>query len=172
MSALYQRVLVIGCPGSGKSTFARRLHELTDLPLCHLDMLFWRADKTTCSKEELSAKLEEVLQTERWIIDGNYSRTMERRLQRADAVFFFDLPTEMCLDGVRKRRNQPRADMPWIETEEDAEFMEFIRTFAQVRKPDILQILARAPHVPVITFSSHKEADAYLAEVAAHGNTK
>ena len=162
MNYPFARVLVIGCPGSGKSTFARRLHELTALPLCHLDLLFWNADKTTCTKEEFSAKLEEVLQTEAWIMDGNYSRTMERRLQCADAVFFFDLPTETCLDGVRKRRHQPRPDMPWVETEEDAEFMEFIRTFAQLRKPEIQKLLAGAPHVPVITFSSHKEADAYL----------
>ena len=163
MSYPFRRVLVIGCPGSGKSTFARRLHELTALPLCHLDMLFWRADKTTRTREEFCAKLDEVLQTEAWIVDGNYSFTMERRLQKADAVIFFDLPVEKCLDGVRKRRNQPRPDMPWIETEEDAEFMEFIRSFPTARKPQILSLLATHPDLPVITVRSHAEADAYLA---------
>lgn len=164
MAFPYRRVLVIGCPGSGKSTFARGLQAHTGIPLCHLDLLFWRADKTTLTREEFLPKLREVLRTESWIIDGNYSFSMEERLQRADAVFFFDLPVEKCLDGVRKRQNQPRPDMPWVETEADAEFMEFIRTFPEKRRPHILELLARYPQIPVMRFCSHAEADAYLAQ--------
>ena len=158
----YRRVLVIGSPGSGKSTFARALHRLTHLPLVHLDMLYWKADKTTLSREEFGIALEKELSRDSWIIDGNYSFTMERRLQRADVAFFFDLPVEKCLDGIEKRQNQPRLDMPWIETDEDPEFMDFVREFPTQRKPKILQLLAKYPHVPVVIFHSHEEADAYL----------
>lgn len=166
MSAFsYRRVLVIGSPGSGKSTFARGLHRLTDLPLVHLDMLYWRADKTNLTREEFSAVLERELAQDRWIIDGNYSFTMERRLKRADAVFFFDLPVEKCLDGIKKRRNQPRPDMPWVETEEDAEFTAFVQSFPTERKPRILALLAKHPQIPVVTFHSHGEADAYLHQI-------
>ncbi|MBQ8340848.1 MAG: adenylate kinase [Clostridia bacterium] len=166
----YQRVLVIGCPGAGKSTFARALQACTGLPICHLDLLFWRADKTTLSREEFLPKVREVLSTDRWIMDGNYSFSMAERLTRADAVFFFDLPAEMCLDGVRKRRNRPRPDMPWIETEEDAEFTAFIRTFGTERRPKILQLLAERPGIPVVTFHTRAEADAYLSGLKATQN--
>ena len=162
----YRRVLVIGSPGSGKSTFSRGLRDHTDLPLVHLDLLYWRADKTTLTREGFCTVLEGELDKDAWIIDGNYSFTMERRLARADAVFFFDLPVEKCLDGIRKRRNQPRADMPWIETQEDAEFTAFVREFPAARKPQILQLLAKYPSVPVVTFHSHEEADEYLKNYA------
>ncbi len=160
----YHRVLVIGSPGSGKSTLSRALHELTGLPLIHLDMLYWRADKTTLTREELLTALEKELARECWIIDGNYSFTMELRLARADLVIFFDLPVEKCLDGIKKRRNQPRPDMPWIETEENAEFTAFVREFPVARKPRILELLAKYPQIPVVTLHSHEEADTYLEQ--------
>ncbi|MBE6703306.1 MAG: adenylate kinase [Ruminococcaceae bacterium] len=158
----YQRVMIIGSPGSGKSTFARALHRLTDLPLIYLDRLFWRADKTTLSREEFVSELQRVLSGERWIIDGNYSFTMELRLQRADQVIFLDYPADICLDGIRKRRNQPREDMPWIETEEDPAFMDFVRNFTQDRRPKILALLAKYPDTAVTAFHTRDEADAYL----------
>lgn len=162
----YKRVLVIGSPGSGKSTLTRALHQLTDLPMVHLDLLYWRADKTTLTREEFVPLLQAELAKERWIIDGNFSFTMEMRMARADLVIFFDLPVEKCLDGIKKRRNQPRPDMPWIETEEDAEFTAFVREFPATRKPKILELLAKYPHVPVVTLHSHEEADAFLAQYA------
>ena len=159
----YRRVLVIGSPGSGKSTLTRALHEKTGLPVVHLDLLYWRADKTTLAREEFVPLLQAELAKDSWIVDGNFSFTMEMRLQRADLVIFFDLPVDKCLDGIKKRRNQPRPDMPWIETEEDAEFMAFVREFPTARKPRIMELLAKYPHVPVITLHSHEEADDLVA---------
>ena len=103
-----KRVLVIGCPGSGKSTFARRLSEMTGFPLVYLDMLFHKADRTTCSKEEFDEQLIRVLERDEWILDGNYARTLGMRLERCDTVFWLDYPTEVCLAGVRSRRGKPR----------------------------------------------------------------
>ena len=159
---MFQRILVVGCPGSGKSTFARRLQECTGLPLYHLDLLYWRADKTTLPREEFDEALDALLAEERWIIDGNFSRTMERRLQRCDAVFFLDLPTEVCLEGVRQRRGKPRPDLPWIETEEDAEFMDFIRSFPEKRAPEIRALLQSHPEVAQTVFHSREEMEEYL----------
>ena len=159
---MLQRILIVGCPGSGKSTFARRLQECTGLPLYHLDLLYWRADKTTLPREKFDEALDALLAEERWIIDGNFSRTMERRLQRCDTVFFLDLPTEVCLEGVRQRRGKPRPDLPWIETEEDAEFMDFIRSFPEKRAPEIRALLQSHPEVAQTVFRSREEMEEYL----------
>ena len=83
-----RKVLIIGCPGAGKSTFARKLSKKTGLPLHYLDMIWHRADRTTVSPEEFDSRLDEILATDEWIIDGNYMRTMPRRLCKADTVFF------------------------------------------------------------------------------------
>ena len=45
-------------------------------------------------------RLEQVLQTEEWIIDGNYASTMELRMQHCDTVIFLDYPLELCLQGL------------------------------------------------------------------------
>lgn len=98
-----KRVLVIGCPGSGKSTFARKLRDMTGLPLYYLDMLWHKPDQTTVSAEEFDASLQAILQHDRWIIDGNYQRTLEVRFEACDTVFLLDLPLPLCLESARSR---------------------------------------------------------------------
>lgn len=80
------RVLVIGCPGAGKSMFARALREKTGLPLYYLDTIWHKSDRTTVSEQEFDEKLGEILREDRWILDGNYLRTLPRRLQACDTV--------------------------------------------------------------------------------------
>ncbi len=89
------RAIVIGSPGAGKSTFARKLRDTAHLPLYYLDMLWHKPDKTTISKEEFDAALQELLKKDRWIIDGNYLRTLEIRLQACDTVFLLDYPVKL-----------------------------------------------------------------------------
>ena len=157
-----EKIIVIGCPGSGKSTFARRLKDATGLPLCYLDMLYWNPDKTTVSGEVFRERLDSVLREDRWIIDGNYSSTLEARVSVCQRIFFFDLPADVCLEGVRGRIGKARPDMPWTETEEDGEFMDFISSFGTDCKPKILALLEKYPQREVIIFHSRKEADEYI----------
>ena len=70
-----KRVIVIGSPGAGKSTFARKLKDKTGLPLYYLDRIFHKPDGTTFTRKEFDQKLQTIMQTDRWIIDGNYQRT-------------------------------------------------------------------------------------------------
>jgi len=157
-----QKVLVIGCPGSGKSTFARRLQALTGLPLIYLDRLNWNADKTWVSPETLDARIKTALAGDRWIIDGNYTRTLELRLQACDTVFFLDYPLELCLQSVERRIGTVRPDMPWVEEALDPEFVDFIRAFPQTTRPNILTLLERYQDRAIYIFHSRAEADAFL----------
>ena len=157
-----KKVIVIGCPGSGKSTFARALCHKTGLPLYHLDMMYWNADKTTVEKDVFRERLSAVIARDAWIIDGNYGSTMELRMAACDTVIFLDYPTEVCLDGVASRRGKPRSDMPWIETEEDAEFIEFIKRYNEQQKPKVMELLAKYAEKNVMIFQSRDQADAFL----------
>ena len=157
-----KKVIVIGCPGSGKSTVSRTLHNKTGIPLYHLDMMYWNADKTTVEKSVFLERLSDVLEKDEWIIDGNYSSTMELRMVACDTVIFLDYPLDVCLDGIRERRGKPRSDMPWIETEEDSEFIEFIKNYNEQQKPKVLELLKKNSDKNIIVFESREQADAFL----------
>lgn len=158
-----QKVMVIGCPGSGKSTFSRALSQITGLPLTHLDMLYWNADKTTVERPVFIERLSEVLQKDAWIIDGNYGSTMELRMQECDTVFFLDYPADICLQGVKDRQGKPRPDMPWVETEEDTEFLEYIQNFYKENRPQVLELLQKYSHKTIHVFQNRTEANMFLA---------
>ena len=157
-----KKIIVIGCPGSGKSTLSRALHNKTGIPLYHLDMMYWNADKTTVEKSVFLERLSAVLEKNEWIIDGNYGSTMELRMVACDTVIFLDYSFDVCLDGIKERRGKPRSDMPWIETEEDAEFIEFIKNYNEQQKPKVLELLQKYTDKNIIIFKSREQADAFL----------
>ena len=157
-----KKIIVIGCPGSGKSTVSRALHNKTGIPLYHLDMMYWNADKTTVEKSVFLERLSAVLEKDEWIIDGNYGSTMELRMAACDTVVFLDYPLDICLDGIKERRGKPRSDMPWIETEEDSEFIEFIKNYNEQQKPKVLELLKKYNDKNIIILESREQADAFL----------
>ena len=101
-----------------------------------------------------------------WIIDGNYSRTLELRLKHCDTVFLLDYPLEVCLAGVNDRIGKERDDIPWIEHEFDEGFRQFIVEFPETRLPGIYRLLHRHEQGREIRiFRSREEADEYLANI-------
>lgn len=161
-----QKVIIIGSSGAGKSTFARKLRNVTGLPLYYLDMLWHKTDRTTVSREEFDLRLGELLKQDRWIIDGNYQRTLEIRLRACDTVFLLDIPLEICLFSVEARIGQRREDMPWVETEFDAEFRQWILDFPENRLPEIYALLEKYQNEKnIVIFKSRAAADQYLENV-------
>ena len=148
-----KKVIVIGCPGSGKSTFSKALHKITDIPLFHLDMIFWNADKTTVEKTVFLDRLLKIVQNDEWIIDGNYASTMELRMQACDTIIFLDYPLDVCLNGIKERKGKPRSDLPWIEPDEDdAEFIEFIKNYNSQSRPQVIDLLKKYPNKNIFIF--------------------
>ena len=157
-----KKIIVIGCPGSGKSTVSRTLHNKTGIPLYHLDMMYWNADKTTVENSVFLERLFAVLEKNEWIIDGNYGSTMELRMAACDTVIFLNYPLDICLDGIKERRGKLRSDMPWIETEEDAEFIEFIKNYNEQQRPKVLELLEKYSDKNIVILESREQADTFL----------
>ena len=158
-----KRILVIGCPGAGKTYFAKRLKSLVNLPVIHMDNLYWHEDKTSISKEELEEKLLPYLQKEAWIIDGNYHNTLELRLKYATDVFFLNVPREECIEGILERIDQPRDDIPWIENKKDAaELIAWTLDYEERTKAQEEELLKNYPCFKVHVFKSRQEVNDYL----------
>ncbi len=159
-----KKVIVIRCPGSGKSTLSIKLHQITGLPLYHLDMLYWNADRTTVEKTVFRQRLQHVLNKDQWIIDGNYDSTIEMRMAVCDTVIFLDYPTDICIEGIRSRRGKYRPDMPWIEPEdeEDDEFLLFVQNYNVVNRPKVLELLKKYQSKNITIVHSRDEAEVFL----------
>lgn len=164
-----QKIIIIGCPGSGKSTFARALQSITRIPMYHLDLLYWNSDKTTVPKSVFIQKLHDIINQDEWIIDGNYGSTIEMRLQACDTVFFLDYPVEICLEGIASRKGKERPDMPWTERsgeDEDSEFISFIKNYNSESRPKVIALFEKNPDKNIVVFHSREEADRYLDDLS------
>ena len=157
--------MVIGCPRSGKSTFSRKLHEITGIPLYHLDMMYWNADRTTVDKTVFRERLSNTMKKCEWIIDGNYSSTIELRLKECDTVIFLDYPLEVCLEGIKERRGKVRTDMPWVETDDDAEFIEFIKNYNSQSRPQVMELLDKYSNKKIVIFRNRDDANEFLTQI-------
>lgn len=158
---IMKKVIVIGCPGAGKTTFAEKLHKRTGLPLYYLDAIWHKPDKTHIPREEFDVRLQEILSRDHWIIDGNYRRTLESRLKVCDTVFLFDLPVEICLQGATDRLGMPRYDMPWIDKALDPRLKEEIEAFPTKNLPGIYALLQKYSEKTIVIFHTREDADNY-----------
>ncbi len=157
-----KKVIVIGCPGSGKSTFAKKFHMKTNIPLFHLDMMYWKEDKSVVEKSVFLDKLFTVLQQDEWIIDGNYASTMELRIDKCDTIIFLDYPLDVCLEGINERKGKVRSDMPWVENKDDHEFIGFVKNYNLQNRPLVMKLLDKYSYKNIIIFHTRDEANQYL----------
>lgn len=157
-----KRILVLGCVGSGKSTFSRALHALTGLPLIHLDRIWWRDDRTHITREEFDRELAAILQGDRWILDGDYSRTYEVRFRACDTVIFLDYGPDVCMRGITERLGRERPDIPWSEQELDPELVRQVQTYEEENRPKVLSLLRQYTNKNLFVFRTRQEADAWL----------
>lgn len=159
-----QRIVILGCPGSGKSTFALKLQERTGLPLIHLDNLWWKPDRTHITREAFDRVLESVLSGERWIIDGDYSRTYEVRIRACDTVVFLDYDAQTCMNGIAERVGRNRPDIPWVAHGLDPELVNEVKSYRSENRPAIYALLDKYPDRRALVFSSRPEAERWLSE--------
>ena len=163
---MFQKAIIIGCPGAGKSTFARILSDKTHLPLYYLDMLWHKSDRTTVDRTIFDQKLKEIVVKDKWIIDGNYGRTLEMRIQACETIFLLDSPVEECLAGAESRIGKQRVDMPWIETEFDEEFRQWIVDFPKNELPIVYQLLDRyKSEKDIYIFHARADIDDYILKM-------
>ncbi|WP_407146204.1 DNA topology modulation protein [Bradyrhizobium sp. ORS 86] len=169
-----QRVLVMGSSGSGKSTFARRLSDITGIPTVSIDALFWKPGWVESGKEEFQSRMVEAAKQPRWIMDGNYmtSGAGELRRQLSDTVIWFDLPRSACMFGIFKRiaasYGKVRPEMADGCPEKiDLEFFRYVWTYRQQQRPKLVAYFqGLRPDQTLVCFTDREQADDYLQDLA------
>ncbi len=166
-----KRVAIVGCPGAGKTTFARKLSEKTKLPVVHLDFYYHQQKYDYHNNRDAWIKrVKKLIQQDSWIMDGNYSSSFVPRFKRADTIIFFDFPRRTSMHGVVKRRiqyhNKLRVEMPseWKE-KANLEFLKYVWNFNKSDRGKILTAIKEAGDKNVIVFKNRKQANDFLKEL-------
>ena len=163
-----ERVIIIGCGGAGKSTLARKLGEKTGLPVIHLDQIFWSPGNWKhMEKDEFDGALEREMEKERWIMDGNYNRTLLPRLSRCDTVIYLDFSRMRCMTGwigrVIKNWGHAREDMaPGCAEWFDPEMASWIWNFNRNNRARYHEILKNTPGIHAVILKNRRDAAKFL----------
>jgi adenylate kinase family enzyme len=168
-----RRVLVVGCAGAGKTTFARRLGDKLKLPVVHLDFRFWRPDCQAPEHETWREQVVALAAQPEWIMDGNYSSTYDIRMPRADSLVWLDYPRRVCMRRVVLRMikgyGRTRPDLPSNCPERlNLEFLRFVWSFPRAHRPHIVNGIATyGSHLSIATFNRDRNAENFLAASGA-----
>ena len=159
-----KRIIILGCPGSGKTAFANKLHGLTGIPLIHLDSIWWKADRTHISRDEFDKRLAIAISGPEWLIEGDYSRTYEVRIRACDVIVFLDFEEEECMKGITERIGKARDDMPWTEQSLDPELVRLVKDYRTKNRPVLLQLFEKYGEKQKLIFKSREQVNEWLKQ--------
>ena len=166
-----RRVLVIGSGGSGKSTVAAKLGELLKLEVNHLDKFYWSSGWVKPEPDEWIRKVTELVERDSWIMDGNYSGTLDLRLRKCDTIVFLDLPRLVCLWRIVKRfflyRNRSRPDIAeGCHENLNLEFFSWVWNYRRRSRPKVVRLLqAHAGDKQIFWLRSRNDVKKFLSQL-------
>jgi len=166
-----RKILVLGSGGAGKTTLTKLLSEKTGLPVIHLDSHYWKPGWMETPKEDWLPRVIELSQRPEWIMDGNYSGTIDIRMKYADTVIFLDFGRFICTLGVLKRlirhQGSVRDEMPdGCRERFSLEFMRWIWNYSSRSRPRILSAMQKAPSfLTVYVIRNRRSLRRFLADV-------
>ena len=166
MNFNFKKILIVGCGGAGKSTLARELGKKINIPVVHLDKLYWLPNWIERNNDDFDKLVDKELIKAKWIIDGNYQRTFESRLKYADFCIFLDYDRELCVQSINERvkiyKGKTRPDMTeGCDEKVDDEFLEWVTNYNNNVKPKMLNILQKS-NVPYLIFTSREQTANWL----------
>ena len=170
----YRRIFVVGTIGSGKTTFARKTSKLLDAPHIELDALHWEPNWVEARNDLFRERVKQSLQSESWVVDGNYHQVRDIVWSRADTVVWLDYPLATIIARLTRRtmRRIRTHEQLWNGNHEhirglftrDSVFLWAIRTYRRRRRQ--YPILFNKPensHLKVVRLRSPGEATWFLS---------
>lgn len=170
MERIEMKIIIIGCPGAGKSVLTRRMNEFLAYPVMHLDKIYHTGGKSHITREELIIKVNDFVSNhDKWIIDGNYIGTLEMRVKLADTIILMKIPPKICVANAYKRAEDSskhdvkRDDMAEGFDETITEdFINFIENFETDTMPRIIEIVEKYPGKSIKIIHTYGELEEFI----------
>lgn len=171
---MYNRISIVGGSGSGKSTLCNILSKELGLPAIHLDAINYEPNWVEIDKTERDNIILSKAQDDKWVIDGNYNKTLKERFDKADLIIWLDYSTLKQLHGILKRyfttRNSERPEIPGCKEHLEPEFIKYVLTYNKKKRPVILDYLKDVPKEKVLIFKHQKDLNAWLKDFTNNPN--
>lgn len=167
----YNRIIIVGSPGSGKSYFSKRIAAVTGYPLFHLDNEYWQPNWVGTPRNEWIEKQQSIIGGAKWIIDGNYDSTLELRYEAADLIIDLNINRYLCMWSAVKRHGKKRSDFPTHCVEkidkEFVDFLKFIWKFPIANRKKIIALRDQYPNKAYIEMKSRRQASQWIKMLEA-----
>ena len=170
-----KRILILGSGGSGKTSFSRKLAAKMQIPAIHLDTLYWEAGWKEPDKNQWQSRVAELVKQPTWVMDGNYSGTLNLRLPPAEWIIFLDIPNWLCVWNIFKRRIQyakagrdARPEMPpGCPETVNLRFLVWVWQYPRHSRPKVFQALEKwkTPEARVLILNNYKAIDQFLMDL-------
>lgn len=172
-----ERIIIIGCGGAGKSTLARQLGEELNLPVVHLDSIFWLPNWVERDRDEFDGLVRQEMAKPQWIIDGNYNRTMEERVKYCDTIIYLDFSRMACLFGIFWRLltniGKTRLDMgPGCKEKIDWEFVKWVWNYNKNKRQRYYRMLNEAEGKETIVLKNRRMVKRFLNSLGKNDSLK
>lgn len=171
---MYNRISIVGGSGSGKSTLCNILSKELNLPAIHLDAINFNPNWVEIDKEERDKIISNKSEEDKWIIDGNYNKTLKERFKKADLIIWLDYSTFMQLKGILKRffktRNNERPEIPGCKERLDFNFVKYVVTYNKKKRHVIVENLKDIPKDKILIFKKQKDLNKWLKDFTHNEN--
>lgn len=171
---MYNRISIVGGSGSGKSTLCSILSKELNLPSIHLDGINFDSNWVEIDKLKRDRIIADKTLEDKWIIDGNYTRTLKNRLERADLIIWLDYSTFALLRGVLKRIlkgiNKERPEIPGCKERLDFTFIKYVITYNKKKRYIIEDNLSNISKEKVLVFKNQKDLNNWLKDFTHNEN--
>ena len=171
---MYNRISIVGGSGSGKSTLCNILSKKLNLPAIHLDAINYEANWVAIDKSKRDKIISNKSNEDKWIIDGNYNKTLQERFDKADLIIWLDYSTIAQLKGVLKRYlktyNKERPEIPGCKERLDFTFIKYVFTYNKKKRPVIVDYLRNIPKEKILVFKKQKDLNKWIKEITGNNN--
>lgn len=165
---MYNRISIIGGAGTGKTTLSNLLSEKYNIPVIHIDSIHHLKNWQVRDKAERDKIILDIVEKEKWIIDGTYKDTIKQRLEKSDLIIWLDYSTLAQIKGILKRffknPGKEKPEIPGCNERLSLEFLKYVINYRKKKRHFVVEAINSVEHNKVLIFTKQKDLNKWLKE--------